>query len=114
MRISDWSSDVCSSDLTIGPCPKLASTVIYITESRIPFLDLHIPKCFLHSSEQSRRTSIFPRFPVISPFLLISHTSDGQQCSTQSNLRPEARRVGKEVGITLRTRGSPCHKKKKN
>src|SRR3546814_13515720 len=24
MRISDWSSDVCSSDLQLGPMPKLA------------------------------------------------------------------------------------------
>src|SRR3546814_3569413 len=97
MRISDWSSDVCSSDL--------ADTAIYTTQIN-----------------QSKR--VLP--PLISTQLLISlflcfqpqkypkvskaarHNFHAHTFLPQSE-RSEERRVGKECVSTCRSRWSPYH-----
>src|SRR3546814_4236916 len=42
MRISDWSSDVCSSDLA-AMRPLALKTLAYQIESQAPFTDLVVP-----------------------------------------------------------------------
>src|SRR3546814_11787962 len=85
MRISDWSSDVCSSDL-----PKL--------NDRHPFLG------------PDARTSEYPVRITMKP---VAET--GPEFAIRGGRlfdRPEERRVGKECVSTCRYRWSPYYKKK--
>src|SRR3546814_14229307 len=95
MRMSDWSSDVCSSDL----------------------LNAHIPQ-----NDKVRLLwrgdnwiSITPFKPLPEPKGLASIKSEiGQRWPMTGLLdRSEERRVGKECVSTCRSRWSPYHSKKK-
>src|SRR3546814_15820391 len=81
MRISDWSSDVCSSDLTNRVADSNADTT---------------PDT--HASAQIRTGSMSP-VTVIPKVGLLPAT------------RSEERRVGKECVSTCRSRWSPYHSK---
>src|SRR3546814_8842460 len=86
MRISDWSSDVCSSDLVqrpfkIGAAQKLRE-------------DLLLEFLFLMLEDAVDRHEAPERY-----FVTISHRS----------VRSEERRVGKECVSTCRSRWSPYH-----
>src|SRR3546814_17051178 len=90
MRISDWSSDVCSSDLA-GPVPRIW---------------MCLPTCepvaeLSDAAAPGRETS--PR--TLPPF-------DG--VSALTGLRSEERRVGNECVSTCRSRWSPMPYKKKH
>src|SRR3546814_19639038 len=102
MRISDWSSDVCSSDLfrqALRRCAGTSETLKTIcaarmagdadpdgiTRPRAP-THLHMPPGFLHVSDRTARG-------------LHARMSD----------RSEERRVGKECVSSCRTRWSPYH-----
>src|SRR3546814_14477409 len=88
MRISDWSSDVCSSDLTGGARPARSSpgsTAGY--KSRGEHGEHDRPRS-LHAAEDARRRAVDP-------------------------LRSEERRVGKACVSTCRSRWSPYDYKKK-
>src|SRR3546814_2173139 len=83
MRISDWSSDVCSSDLGLVPSQKTSMTLLCKTWLGLlmhvggaPLIPRHAPNL---STELSRL------------------------------LRSEERRVGKECVSTCRSRWSPYH-----
>src|SRR3546814_13838094 len=41
MRISDWSSDVCSSDLAVQPSDSMIDEVLVQHQGRIPALQIH-------------------------------------------------------------------------
>src|SRR3546814_10961354 len=97
MRISDWSSDVCSSDLRIER----------------PF-DMRRGRGGRHrrqqqSIEQLLRDDLERRAELRGdggrgePLVDMERPRDG---------RSEERRVGKECVRTCRSRGSPCHYKK--
>src|SRR3546814_3315082 len=83
MRISDWSSDVCSSDLTPASnlAPKPATDPRFGTRFK--------PDTRFESREPSRPTQA-PRAP-------------------SAGTRSEERRVGKECVSTCRSRWSPYH-----
>src|SRR3546814_14760012 len=103
MRISDWSSDVCSSDLS-GPEKFLVFRLIRIH----PLLTL----CFVHAVQRLGKTGRLSvragkQFEINPPlgmcryfhFLRVgSHTP-----------RSEERRVGKECVSTCSSRWSPYH-----
>src|SRR3546814_15743388 len=90
MRISDWSSDVCSSDLTGPPVPK---TVVYCK-----LLSLgRASEILSDAAARGRRTEPRQRRTVV-----LLHRG-----------RSEERRVGKECVSTCRSRWSPYHEKKK-
>src|SRR3546814_13752120 len=98
MRISDWSSDVCSSDLTIGPGPL-----------QIPRDETSMDGTFLIGGEAIARPQTFTAIApstgeILAPDFSISQPED----------RSEERRVGKECVSTCRSRWSPYHSKKKN
>src|SRR3546814_2686759 len=79
LRISDWSSDVCSSDLTVGVVgPKLH------------------PR-HRHAVDPDGRRCRFRR--PVSPF----------RRTGRSQRRSEERRVGKECVSTCRSRWAPYH-----
>src|SRR3546814_11365662 len=98
MRISDWSSDVCSSDLLLGlhyphdlgarftnllRAPRIQDWIISADRNE-PLLDISIP------GNEDVRLSL----------RLIAYTEDQ---------RSEERRVGKECVSTCRSRWSPYH-----
>src|SRR3546814_17737109 len=107
MRISDWSSDVCSSDLTDR---RLQADLQ--AENRAPAGDFpgglsigEVPRDDLHLEAQIR--AIIARY--------LSPGAVGTEAPRRAPPpgRSEERRVGKEGGSTGRSRGSPYHKKKK-
>src|SRR3546814_19319042 len=91
MRISDWSSDVCSSDLAIRII-KSGATMLR-RESRYG---------------ESQAIGMFGRGTVISSFGLLGRANP----VTQIGIRSEERRVGKECVSTCRSRWWPYHEKK--
>src|SRR3546814_2431494 len=88
MRISDWSSDVCSSDLDVPNC-----TIQMSAPLRLYF---------------SRKASVSPiegasgRDPVVEP-------ATTMPVGVMPTPRSEERRVGKECVSTCRSRWSPYH-----
>src|SRR3546814_13256349 len=94
MRISDWSSDVCSSDLFLGIFPAKK---------------FDIDPIIGHVLRQGSHTLSFHS-------LCRSHHRRWRQVysgNTNRILRSEERRVGKECVSTCRSRWSPYHEKKK-
>src|SRR3546814_13694392 len=95
MRISDWSSDVCSSDLGAGAPP------------------VGVVGCGIDVPYPSRHRDLWRR--VGEAGLLLSETPLGIRPSAwrfpARNRRSEERRVGKECVSTCRSRWSPSHSK---
>src|SRR3546814_14810114 len=100
MRISDWSSDVCSSDLS------LVSHVIQMgsarskstarpTPSDLAQVDESAVRCFDSAAEEAMITEIK------------AAAKEGD--SLGGVVRSEERRVGKEGVSTCRSRWSPYH-----
>src|SRR3546814_15299025 len=99
MRISDWSSDVCSSDLILRNLCTYNKSSIIITYKRINFniIDVKI-KIFIWSkifsnNAQSRTSTWYRR----------------NDLESGEFTRSEERRVGKECVSTCRSRWSPYH-----
>src|SRR3546814_6808508 len=91
MRISDWSSDVCSSDLAV---------VIAAMQRLLHPIDIEL----LQFAGDLQRVLERPRrlgVPRHAPALIAVHH--------QGELRSEERRVGKECVSTCRSRWSPYH-----
>src|SRR3546814_17178905 len=106
MRISDWSSDVCSSDLASGEPlvrPHRRWRVLGLLRTRTSHHGFaHMPRG--GDQEQNRITS--------PPCLVERILPDGPARSRQRDrARSEERRVGKECVSTVRFRWSPLHKK---
>src|SRR3546814_2395361 len=107
MRISDWSSDVCSSDLRRTDDPMGGRPV---PRARLQAGSAHIV------GEPHRRA------PFLRPARLRAESCRHETASEGLTMagkffdewqRSEARRVGKECVSTCRSRWSPYHKKKK-
>src|SRR3546814_14831000 len=94
MRISDWSSDVCSSDLFVS---QLLGSMVEIGEVIAPALDL-----------AARGDQRVVTLQLIGAGMVIEPGECGG-----SLWRSEERRVGKECVSTCRSRWSPYHEKKK-
>src|SRR3546814_20132352 len=111
MRISDWSSDVCSSDLVIGNFNNLFMLRVRETATA-ELLTRQLPKVEVYTttivsgatdSSDIRGATDFP-----------SNTQDRISMSSVPMLdRSEGRREGKEGVSTCRYRWSPDHEKKK-
>src|SRR3546814_2536807 len=86
MRISDWSSDVCSSDLQVN---------------RGAFW-------FLPSEKMCRLGWRYREQALLPQSLLLTTTPWERACSRR-RWRSEERRVGTECVSTCRSRWSPCH-----
>src|SRR3546814_7168357 len=92
MRISDWSSDVCSSDLTARGAFELGVSLTLLAVLTAFELGLSIWRNLRLASLGALMLSLtylYPHFP-----------------------RSEERRVGKECVSTCRYRGPPYHSKK--
>src|SRR3546814_17512928 len=107
MRISDWSSDVCSSDLRQDLCVYSADTRIqaipfppaYNGRQGISLVNLWLPRCSYTSGD---------RPPHIYKTNNKGRTGIGKWFFPRNN-RTEKRRVGKECVSTCRSRWSPYH-----
>src|SRR3546814_17776906 len=101
MRISDWSSDVCSSDLGAGHHQPAGWRVLI---ERRPLLILAAGVALFHFANA-------PMLPLLGQKLALAHagveTALMSACIVTAQLRSEERRVGKECVSTLRSRGSP-------
>src|SRR3546814_11803014 len=97
MRISDWSSDVCSSDLGSGPQRKTHSS-----RSRVGFQIVAIVVLELLEIVVDLKLGVFLRIRVRHAFGLVRRENGIAE-------RSEERRVGKECVSTCRSRWSPYH-----
>src|SRR3546814_19068932 len=98
MRISDWSSDVCSSDLVEEPYIA-AGTVSSFSQQGLP---VAIEWAFARVEERGAMRALWTK--------LRDRAGDDRDACLP--LRSEERRVGKECVSTCRSRGAPYHKKK--
>src|SRR3546814_11018172 len=100
MRISDWSSDVCSSDLVV----EAGAMVVSVTATAVevaPFDD-HVVDMTGHGSSHLRSRC---RCVCVSPAEVSLTEGNG----TAPLSRSEERRVGKECVSTCRSRWAPYH-----
>src|SRR3546814_12664728 len=112
MRISDWSSDVCSSDLVrMGEsldadviAVRLTGPFRFVVAAAPAYLDRHGRP---QTPEELREHRCI-RFRLATGALMPWTFEKGNR-----EYRSEERRVGKECVSTCRSRWSPGHKKKK-
>src|SRR3546814_15429106 len=104
MRISDWSSDVCSSDLKATEQAKRQMVRVPLREGRTLHHDVqgHFGAGRVVLRSASAGTGIIAGGPMRAVF-----ESLGVQDVVAK--RSEERRVGKECVSTCRSRGSPYH-----
>src|SRR3546814_15386308 len=103
MRISDWSSDVCSSDLKLERRNLPGrSAQVDLPDKREPAAtgEQHVVDAFSCALAEPSRSRPSCRSRSIA------------LVATRRAARSEERRVGKECVSTCRSRWSPCHKKK--
>src|SRR3546814_16028890 len=100
MRISDWSSDVCSSDLEglLHPAPHLVAVVAHRTPPPAPQPAAHAP------------TTCTSFHPSPSPF---TSKASSRASAPTPDLESEERRVGKKGDSTCISRWSADYSKKK-
>src|SRR3546814_11266938 len=98
MRISDWSSDVCSSDLNGR---VIASTTGEMSFTAVP--DYDGDDMFIGTSD------VLLTFTQAGEDRAESSYEEQVRVSAQVHCRSEERRVGKECVSTCRSRWSPYH-----
>src|SRR3546814_15777773 len=98
MRISDWSSDVCSSDLPRHRLPRLSTSE---PPRKITNRKISITEDFWGILLQI--------IPVIIHEAAVVHFIDNLIKFNLGKYRSEERRVGKECVSTCRSRWSPYH-----
>src|SRR3546814_13957345 len=97
MRISDWSSDVCSSDLETlrveidALLRRLGVTTVYVTH------------------DQAEAMSLADRIIVMDHGKIAQAGTPREIYARPATRRSEERRVGKECVSTCRSRWSPYH-----
>src|SRR3546814_15830558 len=110
MRISDWSSDVCSSDLLLAAQVGQYYRDLADTRAVSALAMVH----------QRFSTNTFPAWPLAHPYRMIAHNGEINTVKGNFNWlraregeRSEERSVGTECVSTCRFRWSTYHKKKK-
>src|SRR3546814_19192675 len=116
MRISDWSSDVCSSDLIVAGQAELGRDEIrYLRRDQLARSE-H-PARVAQDAQLQREAKTIVGAPALAdmPEILIAEGIVPQQLTLidrqvkQRPARSEAGRGGKAVVSTCRTQGSPYH-----
>src|SRR3546814_15474516 len=124
MRISDWSSDVCSSDLIVLRQRTAPTQLVeYPTKTIAERIEHHHliwterPGKLRHPAKRQNRRRAKPRRPASIRFPLLGAMAlSGYQAATRpipsGAFRSEERRVGQEWVSTVRTRGVTYHPQK--
>src|SRR3546814_12737288 len=99
MRISDWSSDVCSSDLIEGLRLHL--------DARFPQVDVEAVEARLEVDVIHRQLARLAQREVADFDGAGGELGDGKAAHRDALARSEERRVGKECVSTCRSRWSP-------
>src|SRR3546814_6267044 len=99
MRISDWSSDVCSSDLAHRMGDRVHGRTANMRPTPLPAIPTRLAD---HNTRMFRIANLADGCAAVG-----GNSADfsGRQC----NLRSEERRVGKECVSTCRSRWSQYH-----
>src|SRR3546814_14940771 len=116
MRISDWSSDVCSSDLIV------IAELIQARKRRT--VDTKADTVAWYGADDLTRIALIDCIVVSDDLIDALHIAEHVEASMNLGritgmdglyfgVRSEERRVGKECGSTCRSRWSPAHSKKK-
>src|SRR3546814_19733876 len=109
MRISDWSSDVCSSDLedvaVVGATRTTEDHVLLVAEQVIGEAEPGLP-CTLEVVAVASGADV-----VLDVVIGVLDVGPTPQCGREiiRDPRSEERRVGKECVSTCRSRWSPYH-----
>src|SRR3546814_19566600 len=117
MRISDWSSDVCSSDLIgIARLDRVEQRLVRQVGIALGGLEPRIEPV----SRDARAVTMAELAEHLGKLVRIFHLAERRQIECGDRLllelpdaSSEERRAGKEGVRTVRTRWSPYHKKKK-
>src|SRR3546814_3200067 len=107
MRISDWSSDVCSSDLFAGGASNWTYRLQYANRDLIlrrPPSGTKAKSAHDMNREYSVQKALKPVYPAVANMVALCHDESVIGCE-----RSEERRVGKECVSTCRARWSPYH-----
>src|SRR3546814_13180939 len=106
MRISDWSSDVCSSDLKVSVDCALGCAIQ-------PTIDVDIADQIRHAQIALKRAKQTDRIEIYEPeAAMLSDNRFGLETELRGAIeedRSAERRVGKECVSTSRSRWSPYH-----
>src|SRR3546814_13191866 len=106
MRISDWSSDVCSSDLSF--------TIRYAFGNVVAALKVRKERMQVRQRLGGWHARVVIALTILSALLLPSLSEAGcLQAGAAGQLRSEERRVGTGCVSTCRSRWSPYTSKKK-
>src|SRR3546814_12203903 len=130
VRISDWSSDVCSSDLRIANDIQLEQRLAVVGDAGngiagaiaplvlesigcdvVPLycdVDGEFPNHHPDPSDPANLSDLIDMVKRMNAALGIAFDGDGDRLGV---VRSEERRVGKECGSTCRSRWSPYHQK---
>src|SRR3546814_19365183 len=108
MRISDWSSDVCSSDLNIRDCNWREMIVAHLALG-VSGDDLAHSKRIIVIAEAEEL--VHPFTPAVGKLSALRSAAGYQHTvrTEQAANRSEERRVGKECVSTCRSRWTPYH-----
>src|SRR3546814_15285293 len=98
MRISDWSADVCSSDLLPSSYSRVASQDYEISSDN-----------YESGSYEGLDARSAPAQPAMRAIFIRHGESTGNAGVPCHDLRSEERRVGQECVSTCRSRWSPSH-----
>src|SRR3546814_14281020 len=120
MRISDWSSDVCSSDLLppVGFPPTKPPSYGVVTQGAVSLVEIERPEAVRSFCIATSATDFPPSRPStwsgaidqISAGAMPGEADDAVPAAERSKrLRSEERRVGKECVSTCRSRWPPYH-----
>src|SRR3546814_20104608 len=97
MRISDWSSDVCSSDLAKAAAEALEAAGAKVEEVSVPAVIYGLSAYYLIAPAEA--SSNLARYDGVRYGLRVAAPTNGE-------LRSDERRVGKECVSTCRSRWS--------
>src|SRR3546814_16203044 len=107
MRISDWSSDVCSSDLSKERNPDMNDEANKEQQEEAPTGDGHPAVIMTFSSHPIMNFSL-AGFQFTKGTLQF-RPGDEERLAAFEKLRSDERRVGKECVSTCRSRWTPYH-----
>src|SRR3546814_16057232 len=113
MRISDWSSDVCSSDLALADLATEGVAVVVVSQDLDELLAITDRLAVINVGVLSR--AMVTRDASVEEVGLLMGGAHGLASeAVAAQARSEERRVGKECVSTCRSRWSPYHSKKQN